>query len=182
MKRFLLGSLLSLLVVIPTLIWANVGPISGPLTFSNNFRLVTPGQIIDLTACGSGIVPYLTCTQTWGAPQRAKWIAPTIVGSTFTLDLSASQDFTVNLVHAACPCTVTVTNPTGATGQVGIIKVQQSATGGDTISTWNGVILSNHVNPNLSGAPNGLDYLSYAVDDASPTPLVVVGMGVPNAN
>lgn len=104
-----------------------------------------------------------------GAAADATVTALTISTATFTPTFNASNDFSITLVHASCPCTLA--NPSGqiTPGQHGIIYVTQSATGSDTITTWGSEYLAQGGTSTitLSSGANAMDVLSYVVKDAT---------------
>lgn len=150
----------------------NTPPISGPLTFSELFYLETAG-VVDMKRCGSGtILPYLTCTQTWLAPQRGDWVTVSPVGTTFTVNLGTAQDFTLNLTSSCTPCSVVASGTGGASGQVGAIKLVQPSSGGPATVTWSGFGLPSLGAPLLSTGANQIDVVAYVTDEANNPRLV----------
>lgn len=98
--------------------------------------------------------------------------------STFTPNFLSGQYFSMLLVHAACPCTVA--NPTNLkAGQSGIIEIDQSATGGDTVSWGTDFKFPAGFVPVLSTGANNQDYFSYYVRDTSN---IIVSSGILNAH
>lgn len=112
-------------------------------------------------------VAYLDAIQAWTNGQA---VSPTVVSistATFTPDFSASNNFSITLVHASCPCTIA--NPSNiVAGQSGVIAVVQSATGSDLVNTWGtDYVFTNTNTPVLSTAISATDYLSYYVVDST---------------
>lgn len=133
-------------------------------------------QIVSVTptnpngiACGdsSGIGFWNNCNQTWTKSQRggqsATSITPTV--GTFTLDMNSGQHFPLLLDHSTCPCTVAnPTNLAGAVGQVGLLAIQQSGSGSDTITTWGSDWKwPGGTAPTLSTSPGKIDVFPYYV-------------------
>lgn len=141
-----------------------------------NYNCATTAAIY---TCGTSDVGLINCAQTWALAQRGKQLSVTLSTSTFTLDLNTSQHFALALNHSACPCTIAnPTNLTGAPGQLGVIRIAQSASGNDGV-TWGSDWKFGGGNPPvLSTGANAVDYLSYYVQDATH---VVVALGVLNA-
>lgn len=133
-------------------------------------------QIISVTptnpsgfACNdsSGIAFWNNCNQTFTLSQRGGQsggsITPTL--DTFTLDFNSGQHFPLLLDHVNCPCTVAnPTNISGAVGQVGLLVVQQSSSGSDTIGTWGtDWKFPSGTAPTLSTGANAIDIFPYYV-------------------
>lgn len=119
-----------------------------------------------------GTIPngaYTNQAQAWTAPQRTNYSTPTISTATFTPAIGTSQNYRINLVHAACPCTLANPSGTLVAGQQGVIEVAQSSTGSDLLGTLG----SAYQYPGgvgaitLSTGPNAVDYFSYAVDSTA---------------
>ncbi len=108
----------------------------------------------------------------WSAGQVGVPVTVAISTATFTPDLSAGNNFAITLVHASCPCTLA--NPTNITaGQSGLIVVNQSATGSDTITSYGGDWKwPGGVAPTLSTGASAVDVFSYYVIDATHIALV----------
>lgn len=132
--------------------------------------------------CGeaTGLALWPSCNQSWGKSQRGSKQVVALATSTFTPDFDAAQHFTFNLVHASCPCTIAnPTNVGNSPGQVGVFKIVQSATGGDTVTFGTDFIYDKGVPPVLSSTGNAIDYLPYYVDDATH---IVLALGAANAH
>lgn len=98
--------------------------------------------------------------------------------STYTPDFLSGQYFSMLLVHAACPCTIA--NPTNLkAGQSGIIEIDQSATGGDTVSWGANFKFPSGFAPVLSTSANAQDYFSYYVKNSS---TIVLSSGILDAH
>lgn len=88
--------------------------------------------------------------------------------ATFTPD-GSNNHYYMQLVHASCPCTLANPSQTPVAGTTGVIEVQQSSTGSDTIGTWG----SQYMAPGgtssitLSTGANAIDVLSYFVVDST---------------
>lgn len=114
-------------------------------------------------------VGYLDAPQSWTKAQRETPETVSISTSTFTPDFDAGQNFSLTLVHAACPCTLANPSTTPVAGQAGVFVIAQSSTGSDTIGTWG----SDYVAPGgtstitLSTGANAKDVLSYYVIDST---------------
>lgn len=108
----------------------------------------------------------------WSAGQVGVPVTVSISTATFTPDLSAGNNFAITLVHASCPCTLA--NPTNImAGQSGLIVVNQSATGSDTITSYGGDWKwPGGVAPTLSTGASALDVFSYYVVDSTHIVLV----------
>ncbi len=64
-----------------------------------------------------------------------KVITPAISTATFNINAALGNKFVIGLVHASCPCTIA--NPTNpVAGEKILFEILQSATGSDTIGTW----------------------------------------------
>ena len=138
----------------------------------------TIGPLID-HATIPGDVAYLDQPQSFTKAQRTTPITVSISGSTFTPNFDNSQNFTITLVHASCPCTIANPSTTLAPGQAGVINIIQSSTGSDTVSWGSSYIAAGGVATiALSTAGNAKDYLSYYVDASSN---IVISMGAANA-
>lgn len=116
--------------------------------------------------CGdsTGLALWPSCNQTWGKTQRGNEASLSIAGSIFTPDFNVQQHPIITLIHASCPCTIAnPANQSGATGQVGIIVVQQSATGSDTVTWGANYKWPGGTAPTLSTAANAVDIFPYLV-------------------
>ena len=125
-------------------------------------------SVLSILGIGTA-TPRATLDVYSGSATTAPPTALTISTATFTPTFNTSNDFTLTLVHASCPCTLANPSGTIVPGQHGLIYVTQSATGSDTITTWG----SDYLSPGgtstitLSTAANAVDVLSYAVKDAT---------------
>ena len=124
-----------------------------------------PGVPAGAIACNdaSGIGFWDNCNQTWTKAQRggqaASAITPT--AGTITLDMNSGQHFVVAL-DSTCPCTMA--NPTNLTaGQVGLIALEQDATGSRTTSWGTDFIWPSGTAPTLSTTPSVVDVFPYYV-------------------
>jgi hypothetical protein len=101
---------------------------------------------------------------------------PSISTATFMPDGSTGVNFTINLVHAACPCTIA--NPVNLpVGSSGLIWVIQSSTGSDTIGTWGtNFRFAGGTHPTLTTTANAVDALSYVVRDSTHIQLSTFGL------
>lgn len=152
-----------------------------------------PGYALHATATGTGntgYAGYFANTSTAGYAIFANGTAyfngnavaaqssPALSTSTFTPNFSSGNHFDFVLVHASCPCTIAA--PTNITaGQSGIIEIDQSSTGSDTVS-WNSVYkFAGAAAPTLSTSANASDFFGYYVKDSSH---IIVGSGVLNAH
>lgn len=120
-------------------------------------------------SCGtSGGGAQLNVANTWTASQAGSITTLSISTATFTPNAS-NNHYYVLLVHASCPCTLANPSPNFVAGTSGIIEVQQSSTGSDTIGTWG----SSYMSPGgtstiaLSTAANAVDALAYYVIDST---------------
>ena len=108
-----------------------------------------------------GSVLSTSVVNTFTAGQVVTPVAVSISTSTFTPNLSFSNNFTITLVHAACPCTI-ANPPSVPPGQSGMIFLYQSGSGNDTIGTWGSdYVFSGGSAPTLSTGANALNILSY---------------------
>jgi hypothetical protein len=156
------------------------------------------GSPVSMAACGSGFpilggstapvcgtdanISYTDVATSYTKSQRVPTGAVTISTSTFTPNLDTTQDFSLALVHASCPCTLANPSTTPAAGQHGVITITQSATGSDTVATlgtdWALGGGSSGGIP-LSSTANAKDYCPYDVVSSS---LIVIGACVLNAS
>jgi hypothetical protein len=106
---------------------------------------------------------------TGGAAADAGLTTLAISTATFTPTFNTSNDFTLTLVHASCPCTLANPSGTIVPGQHGVIYIIQSATGSDTVTTWGSqyLIAGGTAAITLSTAANAIDVFSYVVKDAT---------------
>ena len=138
-----------------------------------NFVVNTPAQLNVGAALGT--------PQVWQAGQAGAQSTPAISTATFTPNLETSNHFDIVLVHGSCPCTIA--NPIDVTvqlGQTGILEIDQSSTGSDTIGTWGSVYkFAGGTAPTLSAGAGDMDFFSYYVRDATH---VIVSAGTLNAH
>jgi hypothetical protein len=104
---------------------------------------------------------------------------PTISTSTFTPDLNAANVFSINLVHASCPCTIANPSNIGSRrASEGIIEIKQSSTGSDAVTWGSDYVTAGGVSGiTLSTAANAVDYIGYHVGQGS-----TVVLFAPNLN
>jgi hypothetical protein len=137
-----------------------------------------------LTSCSAttSAVTYNTSTHAWGCgtnhaltnaantftgEQRNSITTLSISTATFTPD-NSNNNYKIVLVHASCPCTIA--NPTTVTaGAAGVIEVDQSATGSDTVGTWGSdyIAAGGVAALTLSSGANAKDFFSYLVLDST---------------
>lgn len=88
-------------------------------------------------------------------------ITPAISTATFSTNASLGNTFHIALVHASCPCTIA--NPTNPVdGQKIVYDIIQSATGSDTIGTWDTAFsFGAQAQPTLSTAANKHDEVAF---------------------
>ncbi len=140
------------------------GPASGgPL--APTYRLIVAG---DLPAD----VAYLDVVQTFTKAQRGQQVTVTPSGTTYTPDMSLGQHFNLLLTHGAN----SLENPTNiAAGQVGMLRITQSSSGGDTLAFDSDYKFASGSAPALSAGANAVDYFGYYVDDATH---IVISAGI----
>lgn len=126
-------------------------------------------------------IAFLTVAQSWTAGQAGAQSTPSLSTSTFTPDLKLGQSFDFVLVHASCPCTIANPNNIAAqVGQMGVMEIDQSSTGGDTIGTWGSDYkFAGGTPPTLSTGASAQDYFSYYVKDSTH---VIISSGILNAH
>lgn len=133
--------------------------------------LVALASIVAALAQTTSMRPdqFIATSWTWSKPQRVGLSTVAISTSTFTPDMTAAQDFKIVLVHASCPCTLANPTAPGAYPQHGVIEIDQSATGSDTIGTWG----SSWIAPGgtstlaLSSGASARDFFSYVAIDST---------------
>jgi hypothetical protein len=120
------------------------------------------------TGTSGGTVPLLNGTNVWTGQQSITPTSLSISTSTFTPD-GSSNNYTMTLVHSACPCTLANPSATPVAGTGGQIVVIQSSTGSDTIGTWGSQYQASGGTSGLtlSTGANAVDILSYYVRDAT---------------
>jgi hypothetical protein len=110
----------------------------------------------------------LSHANTWAASQAGSITTLSISTATFTPDAS-NNHYKMVLVHASCPCTLANPSPSFVAGTSGVIEVQQSSSGSDTIGTYG----SSYIAPSgtatitLSTGANAIDALAYFVIDST---------------
>lgn len=93
--------------------------------------------------------------------------AVAISTSTFT-PTGTFNNYSILLVHAACPCTLANPTATPVPGTTGRITIKQSSTGSDTIGTYGSVYRwPGGSAPTLSTAANATDLITYYVQDTT---------------
>lgn len=149
--------------------------------YSGTANYPIAGTLTDCHAVTNG-VSYSTTTHTWGCntslaltnaansftgEQRNGITTLSISTATFTPD-NSNNNYKIVLVHASCPCTIA--NPTTVTaGAAGVIEVDQSATGSDTVGTWGSdyIAAGGVAALTLSSGANAKDFFSYIVLDST---------------
>ena len=109
--------------------------------------------------------------QSIGAPP----VTVTISTLTFTPDISLGNIFSFTLAHSASNV---MANPSAGikAGATGILRIVQSSTGSDAISSWGSDYkFQGGVAPTLSTGANQIDMLSYAVIDSTHINVSLVG-------
>lgn len=116
----------------------------------------------------TGTIAELNLAQTWSASQAGSITTLSISTATFTPDAS-NNHYYILLVHASCPCTLANPSPSFTAGTTGIIEIQQSATGSDTIGTWGTSYLAPSGTSSivLSTSANAIDVLAYYAIDST---------------
>ena len=151
------------------------GPItsSGAITVDLDDTAVTPGSYtyasltVDqqgrLTAASSGATPAtLSAAQTFTAGQRGE-ITTLTDGANISVDLAASNNFTVTLAGSR-----TLDNPTNiVAGQSGSIFIVQDGTGSHTLAYGSYYDFAGGTAPTLSTAANAVDRIDYIVRGAT---------------
>lgn len=120
------------------------------------------------TGTSGATVPLNNGKNTWSASQAASITSLSISTSTFTPD-GSNNHYYILLVHASCPCTLANPSVSFVAGTSGVIEVQQSATGSDTIGTYGSSYMApgGTASITLSGAANAIDVFSYFVIDST---------------
>lgn len=137
------------------------------LTANNSLTLAGTDLTTMTFPAVSDTVAALGTTEAFTKSQSIAPVTDSISTATFTPDFSASNNHNITLVHASCPCTLA--NPTNiVAGQSGVIVINQSATGSDTIGTYGTkYVFTNAASPVLSTAASAVDELSYYVVDTT---------------
>jgi hypothetical protein len=132
------------------------------------------GTVAGASSTWSGSVGIDTATmsdtlQIYGSAAAGPPTTLSISTATFTPTFNASNDFIITLVHASCPCTLANPSGTIVPGQTGVIYINQSSTGSDTIGTWGSYYESagGTSTITLSTAASAKDAFSYKVYDAT---------------
>lgn len=122
----------------------------------------------DNTGTSGGTIPLLNGTNVWSGQQSATPTSLSISTATFTPD-GSSNNYTLTLIHADCPCTLANPSATPVAGTGGQIVVKQSSTGSDLISTWGSDYEASGgtAGITLSTGANAVDILSYYVIDST---------------
>ena len=103
---------------------------------------------------------------------------PALSTSTFTPNFNLANIFDFALVHASCPCTIA--NPSALTAnQSGVIEIDQSSTGSDTVTWGSEYKFAGGTAPTLSTGASAQDYFSYVVKDSTH---IIVSGGILNAH
>lgn len=120
------------------------------------------------TGTSGGTIPLLNGTNVWTGQQSATPTSLSISTATFTPD-GSSNNYTLTLVHASCPCTLANPSATPVAGTGGQIVVKQSSTGSDTIGTWGSSYIASGGTAaiTLSTGANAIDILSFYVIDST---------------
>jgi hypothetical protein len=124
--------------------------------------ITTSGNIGADVAVAGDIWATTTCKMidAAGAAASIAFQTLTISVSTFTPAYGSGINLKMTLVHAACPCTVA--NPTGAyNGLSGILEIDQSATGGDTVVWGGNWHAQNGTFPTLTATASAIDLLPF---------------------
>lgn len=153
------------------------GTINGALK-GNGSGVVSQAACADLsngaTGCSTATgtsgatIPLLNAANTWSNSQAGSITTLSISTATFTPN-ATNNHYYILLVHASCPCTIANPSPSFVAGTTGVIEIQQSATGSDTIGTWG----SSYMAPSgtssivLSTGANAVDVLAYYVIDST---------------
>lgn len=120
------------------------------------------------TGTSGSNVPLLNGTNVWTGQQSATPTSLAISTATFTPD-GSSNNYTLTLVHASCPCTLANPSATPVAGTGGQITVKQSSAGGDLISTYGTDYVASGGTSAIALTPgaNAIDILSFYVIDST---------------
>ncbi len=120
------------------------------------------------TGTSGATIPLLNGTNVWSGQQSVTPASLAISTATFTPN-GSSNNYTLTLVHASCPCTLANPSATPVAGTGGQIVVIQSATGSDLIGTYGSQYEASGGTSTLtlSTGANAVDVLSYYVRDAT---------------
>jgi hypothetical protein len=126
---------------------------------------LTGGVITTTGTCALNVAN----ANTWTATQSSTPQTLTISTATFTPAAAAGNNIKFQLVHASCPCTLA--NPSGSpiAGTSGVLEIQQSSTGSDTIGTWGSsyIYAGGTATIALSAGASQTDTFSYYVRDST---------------
>lgn len=114
-------------------------------------------------------VGVLATTQTFSAAQRGAPVTLNPASNTYTPNFDASNNMSMALIHASCPCVLANPSTTLVAGQSGMFAIAQSATGSDTIQTYGSQYLAvgGTSTITLSTAGSTIDYLPYYTPDGT---------------
>jgi len=147
------------------------GDLSG--TYPNPLAVKTNGvpfgtAATDNTGTSGATIPLLNGTNVWTGQQSATPTTLSISTSTFTPN-GSSNNYSLTLVHASCPCTLANPSATPVAGTGGQIVVIQSSAGSDVISTWGSDYEASGGTSGLtlSTGANAIDILAYYVRDST---------------
>jgi hypothetical protein len=120
------------------------------------------------TGTSGATIPLLNGTNVWSGQQSTTPTTLSISTATFTPN-GTSNNYSMTLVHASCPCTLANPSVTPVAGTGGQIVVIQSATGSDTIGTWGSDYEASGGTGTLtlSTGAGAVDILSYYVRDST---------------
>lgn len=120
------------------------------------------------TGTSGAVIPLLDTNNVWTGQQSGTPITLTISTATFT-PTGASNNYSLTLVHASCPCTLANPSATPVAGTGGQIVVKQSSSGSDVISTWGSDYEASGGTSGLtlSTGANAVDILAYYVRDST---------------
>jgi hypothetical protein len=154
---------------------APTGPAGGDLTgnYPNPLAIKTQGvpfgtAATDNTGTSGATIPLLNGTNVWSGQQSGTPTTLTISTATFTPN-GSSNNYSMTLVHASCPCTLANPSATPVAGTGGQIVIKQSSSGSDTIGTWGSdyVASGGTSTITLSTGANAIDILAYYVIDST---------------
>jgi hypothetical protein len=154
---------------------APTGPAGGDLTgnYPNPLAIKTQGVPFGTaatvnTGTSGATIPLLNGTNVWSGQQSGTPTTLTISTATFTPN-GSSNNYSMTLVHASCPCTLANPSATPVAGTGGQIVIKQSSSGSDTIGTWGSdyVASGGTSTITLSTGANAIDILAYYVIDST---------------
>ncbi len=145
-----------------------VAPSSGTVTSVVCGTGLSGGTITTTGTCSLN----LGSQNAWTAEQDNCVTTLTISTATFTPD-GTCNNYKIVLVHASCPCTLANFSTT-RTGAAGVIEIDQSSTGSDTIGTYGSQLIAPGGTSTLtySSGANAKDFFSYYNADTTHTLLV----------